>query len=555
VKTRFQTRAFFLCFVPFAVLLAGTFWTIQSLVQLTIRGGLRTSVRNSQAEMAKIYARSELENNRFLKVAGENTSLKAGIELLLAHPHNIDARSTVEDQLRELGERMGFDFMLVSSTAGTPIAAVMREAHSRSGPGELVPLDVSLLKSGHAGFLVLGGQTFQMGSVPVDENQDNIGELSVGERLDFSGLPTAEVLVHSSKVVESNIPNVPADELEKALADCPSDAECDVRFHAANWISLPVQVYADGYRLLSLANVDDAWGPIHVKLRNVFLTLVLACVLVALPCSVAMSTSIVKPLAAVVSHLRKAARTGALGELESRSSSINEIRELIEIYNRAALSVRASGEHLQAAYVQFVGSLASALDARDPYTAGHSWRVSQLSCAVAAALGFEEPDVERIRFGALLHDIGKIGIADSVLQKPGRLTDEEFARVQEHPVMGRRILEGVEGFVPFLPAVELHHENWDGSGYPNGEKGEETPIDARIIHVADAYDAMTSDRSYRSGMTHEAAMSELKENAGIQFDPAIVAAFVGLGRERLAREVSVANTAAQGVRMAEAGIE
>jgi HD-GYP domain-containing protein (c-di-GMP phosphodiesterase class II) len=135
----------------------------------------------------------------------------------------------------------------------------------------------------------------------------------------------------------------------------------------------------------------------------------------------------------------------------------------------------------------------------------------------------------------LLHDIGKIGISDSLLQKAGRLTDEEFEIVKLHPEIGRRILEGVQGFAGFLPAVELHHENWDGSGYPKGQSGEETPIDARIIHVADAYDAMTTDRSYRASMTHEKAISELIKYAGVQFDPRIVETFVNLPIEILTR--------------------
>ena len=150
-------------------------------------------------------------------------------------------------------------------------------------------------------------------------------------------------------------------------------------------------------------------------------------------------------------------------------------QELAEIYNRAAVSVRAAGENLEAAYLEFVGSLANALDARDQYTAGHSCRVSQLSCAVASALQFAPDDVERIRIGALLHDIGKIGIADSVLQKPGGSPTRSLRSSSSIPVIGRRILEGVQGFAPFLPAVELHHENWDGTGYPKGQVGRRDP--------------------------------------------------------------------------------
>jgi putative nucleotidyltransferase with HDIG domain len=279
--------------------------------------------------------------------------------------------------------------------------------------------------------------------------------------------------------------------------------------------------------------------------------LAIACVLVAFLCSVGSSSSIVNPIAAVVSHLHNAARTGKLRELEPQSSTIVEIQELAEIYNRAATSVRAAGERLESAYLQFVGSLANALDARDQYTAGHSRRVSELSCAVASALEMPAEHVERIRVGALLHDIGKIGVADSVLQKPGRLTNDEFAEVKQHPVIGRRILEGVGGFADFLPAVELHHENWDGTGYPKGQRGCETPIDARIIHVADAYDAMTTNRSYRREMTHEAAIAELLKYSGIQFDPEIVAAFVKLPREMLTGKSALEEVPTEAEEMAE----
>ena len=212
-------------------------------------------------------------------------------------------------------------------------------------------------------------------------------------------------------------------------------------------------------------------------------------------------------------------------EFRPDDAAVFEMRRLIESFNRAAGSIREGRANLTLAYVEFVQSLASALDARDPYTAGHSNRVSDMSRALARAMELPAEVVERVRVGALLHDIGKIGIADAVLRKPGRLTAEEFAIVSEHPVIGRRILEGVHGFCPYLPAVELHHENWDGTGYPHGQSGKTTPVDARIIHVADAYDAMTTDRPYRNGMTHEEASRVLNANAGTQFDPEVVHRF------------------------------
>jgi HD-GYP domain-containing protein (c-di-GMP phosphodiesterase class II) len=536
VITRFRTRAFLLCFIPFAILLASSFWTIQRFVESTVRDGLHSSLRESQEAIAAIHAKGDLQNSRFLRVAGENTALKAGIQLLLSNPHGDGAKRTVEDQLRELGEHMGFDFMLVSAPDGNPIAGVVREAGTRPDRrSQLVPLDPGLLYHSDAGFRVLGGRIFQVASVPVDQNDENIGFLSVGEYFNFTDLATPVVLVRDGKVIESNIPNISFDELERALVPCRNQSECDIRLKGSNWISLPMQSYGGGYVLLSFENVDEATAPIQSRLHNLFLTLALMSVMVAFFCSFASSTSIVKPIAAVVSHLRNAVHTGVLPELEGQSSPILEIRELADFYNQAATSVRAAGQNLEAAYFEFVGSLANALDARDGYTSGHSRRVSELSCAVASALQLDPAEIERIRVGALLHDIGKIGISDSVLQKTGRLTDEEFAIVKQHPVIGRRILEGVQGFAPFLAAVELHHENWDGSGYPKCQTGEETPIDARIIHVADAYDAMTTDRSYRRGRPHENAISELIKYAGIQFDPRIVETFVNLPLEILTR--------------------
>jgi HD-GYP domain-containing protein (c-di-GMP phosphodiesterase class II) len=539
MTTRFRTRAFLISFIPFALLLALSFGLIQELVQSTVRNGLRASLRENQLAIAHIHAKGDLQDSRFLNVAGENPALKAGMQLLLTSSDREAARRTVEDQLRELGEHMGFDLLIVSGPDGAPLAGVARQtekdAQKRS---QLVPLRPAQLERGDPGLLLLNGRTFRVASVPVDENEANIGSLSLGEYFDFSEFTTPAVLTHDGKVIESNISDIPFGELDAALARCDDQSECNLRVRGANWISIPVQSYGGGYLLRSLENVDKATAPIQSRLHNLFLALTLICVFMALVCSIISSRSTVEPISVLVSHLRNAVRTGVLPEFEGNPSSILEIQELAENYNRAALSVREAGRNLEAAYLEFIGSLANALDARDRYTSGHSRRVSEISCAIAGALQLPPADLERIRIGALLHDIGKIGIADSVLQKPGRLTDEEFALVKQHPIIGRRILEGVQGFAPFLPAVELHHENWDGSGYPKGECGEKTPIDARIIHVADAYDAMTTDRSYRRGMAPERAIQIIVEYAGRQFDPKIVEVFASLPREVLVRHTA-----------------
>jgi HD-GYP domain-containing protein (c-di-GMP phosphodiesterase class II) len=533
---RFQTRAFLISFIPVAILLTASFWMIQRFVQSTVRDGLRTSLSENQRAIDRVRSKSDLQNSRFLKVVGENASLKAGIQLLSSESGSQSARRTVEDQLRELGEHMGFDFLLVSAPDGTLLAGVVREPVAKAGgKGQLVPMDTASLELSE-GLLLIGGSVFQVASVAIDQNEENIGALSVGQYFDFSEFTTPAMLSHNGKVIQSNIPRVSPREIDAALSRCPVKSECDVRLGGVNWMALPMQSASlgSGYLLRSFENLDSAIVPIQATLRNLFLAVAVGTVVVVFMCSVASSRSIVKPIAIVVSHLRNAMRTGILPEFEGDLSQIVEIKELTESYNRAAASVRKAGESLQGAYVEFVGSLASALDARDQYTSGHSRRVSQLARATAAEMGLGPDQVERIRIGALLHDIGKIGIVDSVLQKPGRLTDEELAIVKKHPLIGRRILEGVQGLAPFLDAVELHHENWNGTGYPKGYSGEETPVDARIIHVSDAYDAMTTDRSYRRGMSREQAIHILCEYSGTQFDPVIVELFAKLPHKTIA---------------------
>jgi len=533
---RFRTRAFLLCFVPFALLLTGSFWAIQKLVKSTVREGLRTSLRENHLSIARVRARSDLQNSRFLRVVGENAALKAGLQLLMSYPANASfpgnaARQTVEDQLQDLCEQMGFDFLMVSDSRGTPLAGVIR---ADTG---LTPLKTPLTPPARQGLTMQRDKVYQIASVPIDQGEENIGELSVGERFDFSGFNIPAMLIRDGRVIESNTPGIARPEVEAALKGCREKAECDVRLGGVDYISLAVErpgKTGDGYLMRSLQNVDSASGPVQSILNRVFLIASIGIVLAALICSVVSSRSIVKPITAMISHLRKSEGTGLLPEFEKELSSIREIRDLTANFNRAAGAIREARQNLQGAYVEFVGSLAGALDARDRYTAGHSSRVSELACATATALGMTGDGLDEIRVGALLHDIGKIGISDSVLQKPGKLTNEEFAIIKEHPEIGRRILEGVHGFAPYLAVVELHHENWDGTGYPRGQSGETTPLAARIVHVCDAYDAMTTDRPYRQGMSHEKALSILRKFAGRQFDPRVVEVFAGVANDRSA---------------------
>jgi len=187
--------------------------------------------------------------------------------------------------------------------------------------------------------------------------------------------------------------------------------------------------------------------------------------------------------------------------------------------------IAALAEQLEHANLATVEALAAAVDAKDPYTRGHSRRVSDYGAAVAYALGWPPTDIARVRRAGLLHDVGKIGIPDAVLTKPGPLTVEEFAIIKEHPAIGERVLTAVPYLREVLPAVRHHHERWDGGGYPDGLAKDGIPSDATILIVVDAFDAMTSSRTYRSALSIREARRRLREGSGTQFDPRIVAAF------------------------------
>ena len=544
---RFRARAFFWCFVPFALLFAASLWIAQKLVQSTVRGELLSSLRASQLAQRDAQAKSDLQSSRFLTIEGESTDLKSALQKLLSDSPTNDVHKAMEDQLRALGDQMGFDLLFVSTPNGAPLAGVVRRPSANPGEkSQLIPLENVLVAQPARGLLVLSDHIFQFASAPIAGDAENIGTLFVGQyfRLPQAGKPT--VLFRDGEVIDINFSNVPETQVQAAMKDCAGRQECDFRLGSANWIAIPIEDLGGGYTLWSLDGVDEVTRPIRQRLRSLFLIMEFGTLLIALCGSVVSSRSIEKPIALVISQLRKAEQTGVLPESAMAFSSTKEMRELMESYTRAAVSARNARQKLQSAYVEFIGSLANALDARDRYTFGHSGRVAKYSSLTAAAMGLDRDHVEQIRIGAQLHDIGKIGIPDSVLQKPGRLTEEESATVQEHTLIGRRILEGVEGLAPYLDAVELHHENWDGSGYPYCQSGEQIPIDARIIHVSDAYDAMTTHRSYRKGMSHEQAVHELTRCAGTQFDPRIVEVFMQLPREAFSGLTTVADDRSHG---------
>ncbi|SHH28375.1 HD domain-containing protein [Desulfosporosinus lacus DSM 15449] len=190
-------------------------------------------------------------------------------------------------------------------------------------------------------------------------------------------------------------------------------------------------------------------------------------------------------------------------------------------------------------YLDTVEALVQALEAKDTYTSGHSARVGKLAVAVAEGIEMSEEKIEFLKYAAALHDVGKIGVSEVILNKEGELLEVEWEAIRSHPVIGQTIIKGIKFLFDIGQVVRHHHERFDGKGYPDGIQGEEIPLESRIIAVADTYDAITSDRSYRKGRTHDEAIAELKRVAGSQLDPKIVEVFCNVVTDEVAQRVNV----------------
>jgi len=206
----------------------------------------------------------------------------------------------------------------------------------------------------------------------------------------------------------------------------------------------------------------------------------------------------------------------------------NHLEELVE---QRTIELDKALNSLEGAYRSTLKALTAALETRDSETHGHSERVVSYSLRLGREYGLNSEEMKALEFGSLLHDIGKIGVPDSILRKPAKLTEEEWVRMREHPLHGQQILRGIEFLQGASRVVAQHHEKWDGTGYPLGLRAEEIDINARIFAVADAFDAITSDRVYRRGKPYEAASQELDDWAGRQFDPKVVEAFHRVPKE------------------------
>jgi HD-GYP domain-containing protein (c-di-GMP phosphodiesterase class II) len=243
------------------------------------------------------------------------------------------------------------------------------------------------------------------------------------------------------------------------------------------------------------------------------------------------ASGISRPVRALAEKTREMANGNYDQRVEVKAR--NEIGDLADDFNAMSSAIQVSIEQLKKAahenhllFINSIRMLAAAIDAKDPYTRGHSERVARYSIAIGKNLALPERDMRNLRISALLHDVGKIGIDDRILRKPGALSDEEFEIMKGHPAKGAAIMSGVAQLIDIIPGMKYHHEKWSGGGYPEGLEGEQIPMQARIVAIADTFDAMTTNRPYQKAMEIGYVVEKIKSFGGTRFDPRVVEAFV-----------------------------
>jgi putative nucleotidyltransferase with HDIG domain len=528
-------------------ILAGVFLVITLDVRDRVRASVVDRLETGQQMLSTLEQRRIADLQSQAAALAESPTIKAALDIYHAEQradtaHRRDLLATVQHGVEELGSRIRPDVLAVVDANGAVVGITGRHAQEwpaqRPTPGSVV--------TGR-------GAAFRVGSAPLQVGGAVIGTLYLAIALDegyaeqlaaVSGARTA--ILSREGLVATTLPQDAAGQFTHDVAD---------RLGAAGTLKLAGQQYAvrrlfreNDAAVYTLDSIDAAAAPVVSAALRAVAFVGVAALLLAGIASMWLSRSVARP---IDMHSRSLAGMTASRNYDRPvplTGSSREVDALTATFNTVMASLAAAQADTRNAYVGAIRALALALDARDPYTAGHSERVSAISVAMGQKLGLPEADVDVLRLGALLHDIGKIGVPDEVLRKPGALTAEEFDLIKRHPGMGARILRSVPFLAPHLPIVELHHERPDGKGYPHGLRAEEIPVLARIVHVADAFDAITSARAYRPACSTSEGLAELWRWAGVQFDVEALGALAAIVPTLRFEDARIDTTAAKAAR-------
>ena len=537
---RLVTRTLVSSFLTVALVLGAVF----AMLVIRVREQVRQSVADNLASVQQVFTRVEARRQHDMRAAvatlAENPTLKAALDIWLSERSaasdgtNSQLLATVQRESDKIAARVAADVLAVADAEGRILVSSGRVAASWPR-GSIVEGRIRLAAATDRSAGV-GDAVYHVISVPLRLGEATIGSLELGTALDgayareLADLSRGHAaIVRGPMVLASTLSGPAARDLAGALNGAVT-VPSTFRLAGESWAVQPLLQLGD-VTFLALASIDAAAsGQTAAALRSLAWIGLSAIVLAAIG-SVWLARSVTNPIDQLSRSLSQMTLAGRAHEPLALSGSSRELDQLTFTFNALMASLSSAEADAEATYLGAVRALAAALDARDPYTAGHSERVSRFAVAIGEELKLEADAMETLRLGALLHDIGKIGVPDEVLRKPGVLSAAEFEAIKMHPSAGARILRSIPFLAPHIPIVELHHERPDGMGYPYGLRGSEIPQLARIVHVADAFDAMTSARAYRSGRIPVEAITELRKGIGTDFDgPSVEALIAALPR-------------------------
>ena len=432
------------------------------------------------------------------------------------------ARETVTRELEKLAAVASASVLAIIDAEGRVFASA-GSARQQWPVNEKVMLSARESTAFHA-VAVLAAGAFRASGAPLRLDDRDVGTLVLGTSLDnayaevLAGLSHAGIVITvNHQVVARTVPEEVTRDLVANEGEPGETTQLNGEEYAIRTLlsSGPVRIY-------SLTSIDAAASAATREALKALGSVALGGFVLAAFGSLWLARTLTDPIKRVAGDIATMTAARDFGRSLEVAGTSRELDALATAFNELMGGLMTAEAETQSAYLGAIRALAAALDARDPYTAGHSERVSALSVLIARQLSLSEAEVDIIRLGALLHDIGKIGVADHILRKPSALSADEFEQIRRHPGLGARILRKVPFLEPHLAIVELHHERPDGKGYPFGLLGDNIPLDARIVHVADAFDAMTSARAYRPARAASVALVELQRYSGTQFDPASV---------------------------------
>jgi putative nucleotidyltransferase with HDIG domain len=527
-------------FITVAIILSIVFIVLIVDARDRMRDAETAKLEASARIFTAFEARRDRDQLATTATLAENPTLKAAFDtyttearLASNDDQRLEAQQTVTRELEKLAAATSASVLAILDGESRVFASA-GTSRQRWPANERVKLS-SRSSGTFQTVAVIADGAFRVSGVPLRLDERAVGTLVLGTSLDKA---YAEVLADLSRtgiVITVNhevIAGTVGEEITRDLVAGgePSDtAQLNGEEYAIRTLlaSGPVRIY-------SLTSIDAAARSATSDAMKALGTVALGGFVLAAFGSLWLARTLTDPIKRVAGDIATMTAARDFGRTLEVDGTSRELDALATAFNELMGGLTAAEAETQSAYLGAIRALAAALDARDPYTAGHSERVSALSVLIARQLALTEAEVDIIRLGALLHDIGKIGVADHILRKPGPLSADEFEQIRRHPGLGARILRKVPFLEPHLAIVELHHERPDGKGYPFGLLGDNIPLDARIVHVADAFDAMTSARAYRPARAAAVALVELQRYSGTQFDPASVDAL----REALAQSTS-----------------